>query len=86
MAAWEQGKPFRSLLEADPRVTLSPEQLDEAFDLTRSLRNIDRTFHALEEIERHFRTSTRARSVTSTTPAAGSCCSSRPTASRRSTS
>jgi adenylosuccinate lyase len=51
MAAWEQGKPFRSLLEADPRVTLSPQQLDDAFDLTRSLRNIDRTFRALEEVE-----------------------------------
>jgi adenylosuccinate lyase len=51
MSAWEQGKPFRSLLEADSRVTLSAEQLDDAFDLTRSLRNIDRTFHALEEVE-----------------------------------
>jgi adenylosuccinate lyase len=51
MSAWEQGKPFRSLLEADSRVTLSAEQLDDAFDLTRSLRNIDRTFHALEGVE-----------------------------------
>jgi adenylosuccinate lyase len=50
MAAWEQGKPFRSLLEADPRVTLSAEQLDDAFDLTRSLRHIDRTFAALDAI------------------------------------
>jgi adenylosuccinate lyase len=51
MAAWEQGKPFRALLEGDPRVTLSAEQLDEAFDLTRALRNIGHTFDALEEIE-----------------------------------
>ena len=51
MAAWEQGKPFRSLLEADTRVTLTPEQLDDAFDLRRSLRNVHRTFDALEEID-----------------------------------
>lgn len=50
MAAWEQGVPFRSLLEADERVTLSAEQLDAAFDLRRSLRNISRTFDALEDI------------------------------------
>jgi adenylosuccinate lyase len=51
MAAWEQGEPFRALLEADPRVTLSADQLDEAFDLTRSLRHVERTFRALEAVE-----------------------------------
>jgi adenylosuccinate lyase len=51
MAAWEQGKPFRTLLEADPEVTLDEAALDEAFDLGRALRNTDRIFDALEEIE-----------------------------------
>jgi adenylosuccinate lyase len=51
MAAWEQGKPFRSLLEADPRVTIPPEQLDEAFSLERALRNVGRVFDALEAVE-----------------------------------
>ena len=51
MAAWEQGKPFRSLLEADTRVTLTAAQLDDAFDLRRSLRNVHRTFDALEGID-----------------------------------
>ncbi|HUR76490.1 MAG TPA: adenylosuccinate lyase, partial [Acidimicrobiales bacterium] len=47
MQAWETRTPFRQLLEADPEVTVD---LDEAFDLTRSLRHIDRTFDALKEI------------------------------------
>ena len=51
MAAWEQGKPFRSLLEADPEVTLTDAQLDEAFSLDRALRNTGRIFDALEDIE-----------------------------------
>jgi adenylosuccinate lyase len=51
MAAWEQGRPFRSLLEADGRVPLTPEQLDEAFSLERALRNIGSVFDALEEVE-----------------------------------
>ena len=50
MTAWEEGKPFRSLLEADPEVSLSPDQLDEAFSLDRALRNTDRVFEALEEV------------------------------------
>ncbi|MDQ1446250.1 MAG: adenylosuccinate lyase [Acidimicrobiaceae bacterium] len=51
MAAWEQGKPFRTLLESDPEVTMDEAALDEAFDLTRALRNTDRIFDALEAIE-----------------------------------
>ncbi len=50
MAAWEERKPFRTLLEADPDVTVSPEVLDEAFSLERSLRHTDRIFDALEEV------------------------------------
>ena len=51
MAAWEQGKPFRSLLEADPEVTVTDAQLDEAFSLPRALRNTDRIFDALDSVE-----------------------------------
>jgi adenylosuccinate lyase len=52
MAAWATAKPFRSVLEADPDVAsrLSAAQLDEAFDLSRALRNAGRVFDALEEI------------------------------------
>ncbi len=35
------------MLEADPEVTLTPEQLDEAFDLGRTLRHVDRFADAL---------------------------------------
>ena len=38
---------FRAVLEADPDVTLTPEQLDEAFDLGRTLRHVDRFADAL---------------------------------------
>ena len=51
MAAWEQGRSFRSLLEADGRVPLTAEQLDEAFSLERALRNVGPVFDALEEVE-----------------------------------
>src|SRR3954447_24581531 len=51
MTAWEEGKPFRSLLEADPEVTVDPDAMDEAFSLERSLRNTGRIFEALEEVE-----------------------------------
>ena len=51
MAAWEQSRSFRSLLEADARVPLTPEQLDEAFSLERALRNVGPVFEALEEVE-----------------------------------
>lgn len=48
MLAWEQRTSFRGLLEADPDVTLSAEQLDAAFDLQRSLRHVDTVFEALD--------------------------------------
>ncbi|MBV8960268.1 MAG: adenylosuccinate lyase [Actinobacteria bacterium] len=50
MAAWDQRKPFRLLLEADPEVTLTPAELDDAFSLERSLRNTDRIFAALDAV------------------------------------
>ena len=51
MAAWEQGRSFRSLLEADERVPLTDEQLDEAFSLERALRNVGSVFEVLETVE-----------------------------------
>ncbi len=51
MAAWEERVSFRSLLEADPEVSLSAEALDDAFSLERALRNTDRVFDALEEVQ-----------------------------------
>jgi adenylosuccinate lyase len=47
MAAWEEGRPFRALLEADPEVPLDKAGLDEAFDLRRSLRHTGRVLDAL---------------------------------------
>ena len=46
-AAWSEGRPFRAVLEADPDVTLSAAQLDDAFDLSRTLRHVDRFADAL---------------------------------------
>ena len=50
MAAWEQGKSFRTLLEGDPDVPLTADALDEAFDLARSVRHAGRVFDHLEGI------------------------------------
>ncbi len=50
LQSWETGTSFRSLVESDPRVTLRAEQLDEAFDLGRSLRYSHRVIEALDEI------------------------------------
>jgi adenylosuccinate lyase len=47
MKAWETRTSFRELLAAEG---ISAEVLDNAFDLTRSLRNIGRTFDVLKEI------------------------------------
>jgi adenylosuccinate lyase len=49
MAAWDEGHDFRTLLEADDDVDDST--LDAAFDLDRSLKNLDRVFAQLEAIE-----------------------------------
>src|SRR5580658_4269744 len=37
--AWSARRPLRAVLEADPEVTLSAEELDAAFDLSRTLRH-----------------------------------------------
>ena len=50
MAAWEQGKDLRTLLEGDPDVVLSAAALDQAFDLGRALRNAGRVFDHLEAV------------------------------------
>jgi adenylosuccinate lyase len=50
MKAWEERTDFRTLLEKDPEIGLSKESLDEAFDLDRSLRHLDRVAAALEEL------------------------------------
>jgi adenylosuccinate lyase len=49
-AAWAERRPFRAVLEADPEVTLTPDQLDEAFDLGRTLRHTDRLAAALDAL------------------------------------
>jgi adenylosuccinate lyase len=45
--AWAEQRAFRAVLEGDPEVTLTPEQLNEAFDLERTLRHVDRFADAL---------------------------------------
>jgi adenylosuccinate lyase len=50
MRAWDESRDFRGLLEADPRVTVDRSVLDDAFDLSRSLRNIGATFDALDDV------------------------------------
>ncbi len=52
LAAWEQGREFRELLECDPEMTLEQDALDQAFDLRRSLRHVGRIDEALTAIER----------------------------------
>jgi len=51
MRSWDEQRSFRDLLEDDPRVTVDKAVLDEAFDVRRSLRHIDRVFAAMSEIE-----------------------------------
>jgi adenylosuccinate lyase len=48
--AWSEGRALRSVLEADPEVTLDGAQLDAAFDLSRTLRHVDRFADALREL------------------------------------
>ncbi|HEY1989574.1 MAG TPA: adenylosuccinate lyase [Acidimicrobiales bacterium] len=48
--AWEEGRPFREVLDDDSEVTLSKAQLDDAFDLSRTLRHIHRFTDALSNI------------------------------------
>jgi adenylosuccinate lyase len=49
--ALAERKGLKKVLEEDPEVTLSEEELDEAFDLERALRHVDRFIQALEEVE-----------------------------------
>lgn len=51
MQAWEKKVSFRGLLEADDRVTVKADMLDEAFDLDRSLRHVGRVFEALDAVK-----------------------------------
>ncbi len=46
-----EGRPFREVLEADPEVTVPASVLDEAFDLSRTLRHVHRFTDALEELD-----------------------------------
>ena len=49
-SAWSERRPFRSVLEADPAVPLTPDQLDDAFSLERALANSGAVFDALAEV------------------------------------
>ena len=51
MKSWEERTSFRSNLAADPRVGLSAEALDAAFDLKRALRHAGRFIDVLEQVE-----------------------------------
>ena len=49
MRAWDEGRDFRTELEADPAVP--PEVLDDAFDLDRSLRHLDEVIARVDDID-----------------------------------
>jgi len=49
MQAWDEGVDFRTLLEADDEV--DNDVLDDAFDLRRSLSNLDRVFARLDDLD-----------------------------------
>jgi adenylosuccinate lyase len=49
--AWDEGRSFRELLEADPRVTVPATVLDDAFDLQRSVRYAGRGVDALDTLD-----------------------------------
>jgi adenylosuccinate lyase len=48
--AWEERRPFREVLNADGEVTLGSAELNAAFDLTRTLRHVDRFADALDDL------------------------------------
>ncbi|CAB4869607.1 unannotated protein [freshwater metagenome] len=50
LRAWDEGRSFRELIEQDDRVNVAAAVLDEAFDVQRSLRHVNRVFEALDEI------------------------------------
>jgi adenylosuccinate lyase len=49
--ALSEKRSFRDLLEADPRVVVSSESLDQAFDLPRSVRHAAAVFDALDALD-----------------------------------
>jgi adenylosuccinate lyase len=52
MVAWDEGRNFRALLEADPDIDATvAASLDDAFDLQRSLRNLHHVFDALDPLD-----------------------------------
>ena len=53
MAAWDERRPFRDLLAADPEMSNIEKSLDldAAFDLKRALVNIDMTFNTLDALD-----------------------------------
>ena len=52
MRAWQEERPFRDLLGADPEVAaiLDEARLDACFDLKRALANVNRVFDALDDM------------------------------------
>lgn len=53
MRAWDESTSFRALLEAEPEIAALPDaaaMLDAAFDLERSLQNLDVVFGQLDEL------------------------------------
>jgi adenylosuccinate lyase len=48
--SWDEGRAFRELLEADPRVTVPAAVLDEAFDLARAVRHAGHGVDALDAL------------------------------------
>ncbi len=49
--AWEERRPLRGVLEADPEVTLDGPALDRAFSLERALLHVSRFTDAIGEVE-----------------------------------
>ncbi len=49
--AWADRRPFRAVLEADDRVPLTPDQLDDVFSLERSLANAGAVLDALDGVD-----------------------------------
>ncbi len=50
-AAWEEKRPFRTVLEADTEVALDGAALDRAFSLERALQHVSKFRQAIEEVD-----------------------------------
>ncbi len=48
--AYQESRNLKDVISQDPEVKLSPQAIEEAFDLKRMFRNIDRIFNSLKEI------------------------------------